>query len=71
MDSGMGKSSGNSMKREPPMAELYALKKRLDHIDAQLTKHRGPASPQQADLLRLRRECLLEMKDAERAFWGE
>ena len=53
------------------MAELYALKKRLDHIDAQLTKHRGPASPQQADLLRLRRECLLEMKDAERAFWGE
>lgn len=53
------------------MAELYALKKRLDHIDAQLAKHRGAPSPEQADLLRLRQECLLEMKDAERAFWGD
>ena len=53
------------------MAELYHLKKRLDDIDRQLTKHRGPASPQQANLLRQRRETLLEMRDAERAFWGD
>ena len=53
------------------MTELCALRERLDHIDVQLAKHRGPASPKQIDLLRLRRECLLEMKDAERAFWGD
>ena len=53
------------------MADLYRIKERLNQIDAQLAKHRGPASPQQADLLRLRRECLLEMRDAERAFWGD
>ena len=53
------------------MAELCALRKRLADIDRQLTKHRGPASPQQVKLQRLRRECLLEMRDAERAFWGD
>ena len=53
------------------MADLYDLKKKLDSIDRQLTKHRGPASPQQNHLLRLRRETLLEMRDAERAFWGD
>ena len=53
------------------MADLYDLKKKLDSIDRQLTKHRGPASPAQANLLRLRRECLLEIRDAERAFWGD
>jgi len=53
------------------MADLYDLKKKLDEIDRRLTKHRGPASSQQSELLRLRRECLLEMRDAERAFWGD
>ena len=53
------------------MADLYDLKKKRDSIERQPTKHRGQASPQQNHLLRLRRECLLEMRDAERAFWGD
>lgn len=53
------------------MADLYEVKKRLDNIDRQLTRHRGPASPQQEHLLRLRRECLMELRDAESRFWGD
>ena len=52
------------------MAELYQVKKRLDKIDRQLMQHRGAASQQQEHLLRLRRECLLELRDAESSFWG-
>ncbi|AII42162.1 hypothetical protein KR100_01920 [Synechococcus sp. KORDI-100] len=52
------------------MAELYHLKRRLDDIDRKLRVHRGPATPEQAQLLRARRECLLELADAERQFWG-
>ncbi len=53
------------------MAELHCLKKRLVSIDGELAKHRGPASERQSDLLRMRRETLLEIRDAERAFWGD
>ena len=30
------------------MAELHCLKKRLDSIDGELAKHRGPASERKA-----------------------
>jgi len=53
------------------MADICRLKQRLDSIDGELAKHRGPASERQTDLLRMRRETLLEMRDAERAFWGD
>ena len=53
------------------MADIYRLKKQLVSIDGELAKHRGPASERQSDLLRMRRETLLEIRDAERAFWGD
>ena len=53
------------------MADLYQLKQRLDAIDQELATHRGPVSERQCELLRRRRETLLEMRDAERAYWGD
>lgn len=62
---GLGSGAGGWL-----VAELYHLKRRLDDIDRKLRVHRGPATPEQAQLLRARRECLLELADAERQFWG-
>ena len=61
----------NTAGGHPLMADICRLKQRLDSIDGELAKHRGPASERQNDLLRMRRETLLEMRDAERAYWGD
>ncbi|QNI89557.1 hypothetical protein [Synechococcus sp. ROS8604] len=51
--------------------QLRHLKDELQQIDARLAGCRGPASPEQMQLLRLRRECLVRIRDAERASWGD
>ena len=53
------------------MADLSRLHAQLQKIDRQLAQHRGPASEKQADLLRLRRETILAIKDQSRAIWGD
>ena len=51
------------------MADFQHLQDRLDAVDRQLATCRGPATPEQRDLLRLRREIVMTMADERRALW--
>ena len=42
----------------------------IDELDRQLAAHRGPDTDHQRNLLRRRRELLLEMHDR-RTLWGD
>ena len=53
------------------MANFQHLQDRLEAIDRQLASCRGPATPEQRDLLRLRREIVMTMADERRALWGD
>ena len=53
------------------MRPLLKIKRRLEDIDRALERQRSATTKQLPELLRLRRECLLEIRDAERAFWGD
>lgn len=55
------------------MADRFThLQQRLEEIDRKLSKYLGQsASPEQVELLRQRRETVLEMADERRALWGD
>ena len=53
------------------MADFQHLQDRLDAVDRQLASCRGPATPEQASLLKLRREIVMVMADERRALWGD
>ena len=52
-------------------SRLRHLKDELARVDVELAKCRGPASERQVNLLRRRREILLEIRDQERAVFGD
>ena len=49
---------------------LDQLEARLETIDRKLASHRGDTSPEQMDLLRQRRELILELADLRRSMFG-
>ena len=51
------------------MANFQHLQDRLEAIDLQLKSCRGPATPEQANLLRLRRELSMVIADERRKLW--
>ena len=53
------------------MRPLLKIQRRLEDIDRALERQRTATTKQLPELLRLRRETLLEIRDAERAFWGD
>ena len=52
-------------------AHFERLYDQLESIDRKLAAHRGNITPEQSDLLRLRRETVLAIADARRAIWGD
>ena len=51
------------------MANFQHLQDRLEAIDLQLKSCRGPATPEQRDLLRLRRELSMVIAVERRKLW--
>ena len=52
------------------MKPLLKIKRRLEDIDRALERQRTATTKQLPELLRLRRECLLEIRDLETNYWG-